>query len=344
MAATMPVLRWCLHSRWFPLEEKVTGSLQTDILTLSLFQLSHLRAKDLSAMNKIDVLLLAVFAAVGLSGFANSASGPKLVKPVNLALNTKAEEDDPFLSSSGLTLWYSGNESGKFDIMMAQRKNVRSTWSKGELPDGYVQTQVDDRCGCLTRDDVYPQYLYFATLKDKDTKNFDLYVAVKQERGKAFTEPTPVQAANTQAEEMHPWLSADGKQLYFSRKDKEGWRVYICKRAQAAGAQGFDEPVLIEELPPDFHHATLTRDGNTMYLQGPLERGRSGLFVSTRSAKGWSKPEALTMLDHPEAPKGDRSPALSADGSLLYFASDRPGGKGGLDIWAVPTADLKLRR
>jgi|SRR5579875_3257559 hypothetical protein len=295
-------------------------------------------------MNQFAVLRHAVFALVALSLPRDAAGQTRLVKPINLAVNTKADEDDPFLSSSGLTLWYSCNAGGKFDILMAQRRTTRSTWGKGELPDGYVQTEVEDRCGCLTRDGVYPQYLYFATRKDKDTTNFDLYVAVKQEQGKAFTEPTPVQAANSEADEMHPWLSADGKQLYFSRKTKDGWRVFVCKREKATGAQGFDKPVLIEQLPPDFYHAALTRDGNTMYLQGPLDGGRTGLFVATKSAAGWSKPEALTMLNHPEAPKGDRSPALSADGNFLYFASDRPGGKGGLDIWAVQTAELRLRR
>lgn len=295
-------------------------------------------------MNKITALFLALVAVARLSLLVNAAGGAKLIKPTNLAVNTKADEDDPFLSSNGLTLWYSCKGSGKFDILMAQRRTVRSTWGKGELPDSYVQSQVDDRCACLTRDGVYPQYLYFATLKDKDAKNFDLYVAVKQDNGKAFTEPTPVQAANSDADEMNPCLSADGKQLYFSRKTNEGWRIFVCNRAQATGAQGFEKPVLIEDLPPGFHHATLTRDGKTMYLQGPLDGGRTGLFVAAKSMKGWSKPQALTMLNHPEAPKGDCSPALSADGSLLYFASDRPGGKGGLDIWAVQTAELRLRK
>lgn len=292
-------------------------------------------------MNKIVAFLLAVSAAALLSS-VEAAGQAKLVNPTNLALNTKADEDDPFLSSGGLTLWYSCKKNGKYDIMMAQRRTLRSAWKVGEVPDSYIQTEVDDRGAWLTRDGVYPQYLYFATLKDKDTKNFDLYVAVKQDEGKAFTAPTPVQPANSDADELNPWLSADGKQLYFSRKTKEGWRVFVCKRAQATGAQGFEMPALIAELPPDFHHATLSRDGNTMYLQGPLQGGRTGLFVTKKTAKGWNKPQELPMLNHPKAPKGDRSPALSADGNFLYFASDRPGGKGGFDIWVVQTALLRI--
>ena len=295
-------------------------------------------------MNKLAILPLIILAALGLSLITEAADEVKLAKPVNLPINTKADEDDPFLSSSGLTLWYSSNADRKFDIMMAQRRTIRSAWGKGEVPDSYMRSEVDDRGGCLTRDGTYPQYLYFATLKDKDTKNFDLYVAVKQGRDKVFTEPTPVQATASDDDEMSPWLSADGKQLYFSRKTKDGWRVFVSNRARATGAQGFGAPVLVEDLPPDFHHVTLTRDGRTMYLQGPLDGGRIGLFVATKSSKGWSKPEALTMLNHPEAPTGDHSPSLSADGSMLYFVSDRPGGKGGFDIWVVRTMELRIRK
>ncbi len=147
---------------------------------------------------------------------------------------------------------------------------------------------------------------------------------------------------NTEADELHPWLTADGKSLYFSRRNPEGWRVFVSKRTSTTGPGGWEEPEQVD-LPVDFHHATLTPDGKTMYLQGPLEKGRWGLFGSTKTGKGWSKPEELAGLNNTEGKTGDRSPNLTRDGRLLYFASDRPGGKGGLDLWGIQTAMLKKK-
>jgi hypothetical protein len=291
-------------------------------------------------MNR-TIVLLTVLSAVVLAR-PTHADDAKLVKPINLSVNTAADEDDPFVSSSGLTLWYASNAEGKFDILASERRNSRAAWGKGKLLRDWVRTEVDDRGVCATRDGIYPQYLYFATKKDKEINNFDIYIAVKQSRQAVFSSPTPINAVDTEADEMHPWLAAGGKHLYFSRKTKDGWRVYLSQRARSSG-EAFGEPALVEDLPPDFHHVTLTPDGKTMYLQGPLEKGRTGIFTATRTAKGWTKPEPLTMLNHSEAPKGDRSPALSADGSMLYFASDRPGGKGGFDLWVVPTMQLKKK-
>jgi len=79
-----------------------------------------------------------------------------------------------------------------------------------------------------------------------------------------------------------------------------------------------------------YHHATLSPDGKTMYLQGPLEKDCWGLLSRSSDGKTWSKPVALEELNDSEGKIGDRSPNLSRDGKFLYFASDRPGGKGGM--------------
>jgi hypothetical protein len=281
---------------------------------------------------------------VGITTFFGSpvpVQLPEPLKPVNLEqLNTAQDEDDPFPGSDGLQLYYSSNARGKTDILVSARKSRTQPWPGGKPLEGYVQTRTDDRSVFVTAEGRYPQYLYFATKKDleKDA-NFDIYVAVRHNRRAEFTAPTPVNAVCTRDDELHPWLTADGRQLYFSRKTAAGWRVFVATRQKSFGATGFGEPKIVD-LPMGFHHATLTPNGRTMYLQGPLENDRWGLFRADRTGSGWTRPEPLTALNHLQGPTGDRSPSLSVDGSRLYFASDRPGGKGGLDLWAIPTADL----
>jgi hypothetical protein len=294
-------------------------------------------------MNQTVVAAAAALAsAVALPlGPAAPADAPKLLQPVNLSVNTKADEDDPHVASDGRTLYYSSDAKGKWDILVSRRRKITEVWPAGEVLEDYVSTPADDRGVYVTAEGRFPQFIYFATRKDKEGRNFDLYVAVKQDFGKAFSAPTPVNAVDTEADEMHPWLTADGKQLYFSRKTGEGFCVFVATRARAGGAQGFGAPVRVKGLPPDFHHVTLTPDGKTMYLQGPLGKGRTGLFRAARAGAGWGKPEPLDPLNHPGGPAGDRSPCLSRDGTMLYFASDRPGGKGGLDLWVIKTAELR---
>jgi hypothetical protein len=260
-------------------------------------------------------------------------------RPVNLACNTKADEDDPHLSPDGLKLFYASNASGDFDLMVSQRRAAGAEWPAGK-PITELNTKVGDRSPCLvTTRGGYPHFLYFATQKDEEQKNFDLYFAVKQNARADFTAPTPVHAVCTDADELHPWVTGNGRELYFSRKTKEGWRTFASPKPGGYGAFEEAKPV---DLPVDFHHPTLAPDGLTMYVQGPLEKQRWGLFrVKRATAKAaWSKPEPLDELNHAEGATGDRSPSLSRDGTMLYFASDRPGGKGGLDLWAVPVSQL----
>jgi len=272
-------------------------------------------------------------------------SGPALaeVKVTSLAVNTAADEDDPHVSTNGLTLFYTATSKKKSDIMVSRRRERGQAWPAGKPIADYVGTEADDRSAFATPDGRYPQFLYFATKKDKKNDNFDIYVAVRQGPNSVFSAPTPVQTVCTDQDELHPWLTTDGKSLYFSRKTKDGWRVYVATRKEATGGAGFGEPTLVKDLPDGFHHATLTPDGKTMYLQGPLEKERWGLFKSVRGSGGWGKPEPLDELNNADGPTGDRSPGLSRDGAFLYFASDRPGGKGGLDLYVVKTEDLKKK-
>lgn len=55
------------------------------------------------------------------------------------------------------------------------------------------------------------------------------------------------------------------------------------------------------------------------------------LWQMIKISDGFSNPEPLGAVNDPDA--WDSQPALSGDGKILYFVSNRKGGKGGLDIW-----------
>lgn len=254
------------------------------------------------------------------------------VKFINLdKVNTDADEDDPYVSPSGLTLFYASNKAGTFDILVSKRSAAGQPFAAAKP---YVNNPEDDERSPFLYQGVNLD-LYFATNhvpdeKLKDLKNFDI---VRKTGERAYL---PLLGVSEKEDEMHPWITPGGKEFFFSRKSKDGWVMFVTTGVVPG-------PGLAKEVgfPPGFCRASLSSSGLTMYLQGPLDEGRTGIFRSKRSKIGgaWSKPEPIPALDHPEAKRGVMSPCLS--GERLYFSSDRPGGKGGLDLWAVTVSQLK---
>jgi Tol biopolymer transport system component len=64
---------------------------------------------------------------------------------------------------------------------------------------------------------------------------------------------------------------------------------------------------------------------------GPF--GGEDLWVSRRATRNDDWGEPLNLGPNVNTSFNERSPALSRDGHLLFFASTRPGGSGGFDIW-----------
>ena len=55
------------------------------------------------------------------------------------------------------------------------------------------------------------------------------------------------------------------------------------------------------------------------------------ILQTCRDGAGWSRPEAVSF----DGPDNDFDPAFSPDGRTVYFFSNRPGGQGGDDLYAV---------
>lgn len=82
--------------------------------------------------------------------------------------------------------------------------------------------------------------------------------------------------------------------------------------------------------------ASLTPDGKTLFLtrwqKNAAHKNMASLYISELTTAGtWSEPRPDSTLNLEGY--NTQQPCVTADGKYLLFASDRPGGAGGLDIW-----------
>ena len=119
--------------------------------------------------------------------------------------------------------------------------------------------------------------------------------------------------------------------IYFSKKDDKG---------------KWSRPEAVEGELNTEHEEGITSfspDGTTMYLARTVRKEYGPttveIYTSTRSEAKWSAPTKFEIFADTVSATGD--PAVSADGKYLYFASDMPGGQGGIDLWRINIKDKR---
>ena len=149
---------------------------------------------------------------------------------------------------------------------------------------------------------------------------------------------------NSQYNEYINAITADEEMLYFTRlnpinaqtsdKSQNGEEdFYVAYRIDSTWLQA------VNLGPPINTHGNegalcISPDGKLLFFaacERPDGYGRCDLYWSHRFGDRWSEPENLGPVVN--SPQWDSQPSLSSDGKTLYFASNRPGGKGSSDIW-----------
>ncbi|MCQ2254623.1 MAG: OmpA family protein [Bacteroidaceae bacterium] len=130
---------------------------------------------------------------------------------------------------------------------------------------------------------------------------------------------------DAQGDELSGITGMKNGDIFFSEKDDKGkW-----------GRPQTIESGLNSEA--DEGACSFTPDGATMYLTqcstDPSYPRYAQIVTSQRADAAWGKPNPLEISK--DTLSSFAHPAISPDGNWLYFVSDMPGGKGGLDIWRI---------
>jgi len=83
-------------------------------------------------------------------------------------------------------------------------------------------------------------------------------------------------------------------------------------------------------IPSDMSEPAFSPGGDRMVFTRGLSAGDANLYLVTWDGFAWGAPQPLRALN---SKFNEIGPAFSHDGQYLYFSTDRPGGRGGYDIW-----------
>ena len=152
---------------------------------------------------------------------------------------------------------------------------------------------------------------------------------------------------NTKGSEFAPMVRGDELVFTASRKSKTYsnglpyvglYKVKIDKTiAEMSKIEKFSDAVFDDERNEGT--PTFSPDGKTMiYARGNTGKRKDlspdmDLYISRYvDGSGWTEPRYVSASD---SASWDGSPAFSRDAKTIYFASNRPGGLGGLDLYRV---------
>jgi outer membrane protein OmpA-like peptidoglycan-associated protein len=277
-----------------------------------------------------------------------AVKNPVPFAPKNMgdAINSMYDEYFPAVTADEKTFLFTRNN--RTEKMHQQEdflvsKKIDNTWQKATLIGGSINSPGNEGAPSLSADG---QILFFVACAEMDGSygnderhgygSCDIFYAEKtgDKWSEAFNLGKGINSSNF---ESQPSFSADGKTLYFVSNRPGGFGETDIYVSVLDEKNYWSEPVNLGSkinTTGKEESVFIHNDGKTLYFasNGYVGMGGLDIYVARMDDNGkWGEP---INLGYPINTIGDENSLLvGASGNIAYFASNRKGGYGGLDMY-----------
>lgn len=249
------------------------------------------------------------------------------------AINSAADEYFPFLTNDGNTIYYTTRKSDRADENLFYSSRPRGEWRSGEPVESFNSGENEGMIS-MVRDGR--RMFFTACQRPAVLGPCDIWEA-RVEGQRIFEEKPVTGYTNSGGWESQASISCDGSSLYYASNREGGLGGTDIWVTHQMDDGRWSEP---ENLGPEINTSGdeeapfISNDGNVLYFSstGHLGLGEQDIFMSRKASDGtWSY--AVNLGTPVNSAYRELGFYLTADGKTGYFASNRKGGFGGMDIY-----------
>jgi len=267
-------------------------------------------------------------------------SAPESLGPT---VNSSAVDFGPEISRDGLSLYFASTRTGGFgatDLWVSQRPSKDAPWGAPVNLGTPMNSAGPDAAPHLSRDG---HRLFFGSARAGGFGSLDNWVSWRTDTHDDFAWESPVNlGSQVNSSAFDAGSTVRNPELYFSSDRANPGGNLDIYRSLISRKRTYDPAALVVELSSSGNdlRPTLRFDALEIFLSsdraGTLgSLGLDDIWVSTRRGKSEAWPTPINVGTPINTEFIEMMPALSGDGTTLYFASNRPGSIGVFDLWVA---------